>query len=116
MEALKRAIRLFRDLCNLARRGTDNDHWILAGGYYQIGDYKAALQEIASMQNPAPALRLSAAAMRCSESAIAAHRLRGELMEYNPGFNLAQWLSIIPCNDSSYVQHYSHGLRMAGFV
>jgi predicted Zn-dependent protease len=109
-------IRLIRGSRLLGRRGADYDHWILAGAYYHSGDCRAAVDEIANMQNPAPALRLSAAAHAMIGERVVANRLRTELMEYNPGFNLAQWLTIIPCNDRAFVRQYSDGLRMAGFV
>jgi tetratricopeptide (TPR) repeat protein len=109
-------IRLFSRSSLLGRRGADNDHWILAGGYYHSGNYRAALDEILNMQNPAPALRLSAAAHAMLGERVVANRLRAELMEYNPGFNLAQWLTIIPSNDPAFVRQYSDGLRMAGFA
>ncbi|MGA2043154.1 MAG: BTAD domain-containing putative transcriptional regulator [Roseiarcus sp.] len=112
----REAIRLFAESKQLGRRGADNDHWILAGGLYQIGEYRAALDEIANMQNPLPALRLSAASHAMLGERVAAQRLRAELMEYNPGFKLAQWLSIMPCRDVAHVQQYSEGLRMAGFA
>ena len=47
---------------------------------------------------------------------VAAQLSRAELMEYNPDFDLAQWLSIIPLSDRAYVRRYSDGLRMAGFA
>jgi DNA-binding SARP family transcriptional activator len=109
-------ISIFRDSKLLGRRGADKDHWTLAGGYFQTGNYRAAIDEIGNMQNPAPALRLSASAHAHLGERIAAQRLRVELMEYNPDFKLSQWLSIIPCRESLHVRHYSDGLRMAGFV
>jgi DNA-binding SARP family transcriptional activator len=109
-------IRLFDESKLLGRRGVDNDHWILAGAYYHLENYKAALEEIACMQNPAPALRLSAAAHAMLGERTSAKRQKTALMEYNPDFNLTEWLSILPCGDREYVQHYSDGLRMAGFA
>jgi predicted Zn-dependent protease len=109
-------IRLLAASKLLGRRGEDCDHWMLAGAHYYGGNYRAALGEIANMRNRAPALRLSAAAHAMLGDRILANRARTELMEFNPGFNLSQWLSIIPLRDRTFVRHYSDGLRMAGFA
>jgi DNA-binding SARP family transcriptional activator/TolB-like protein len=110
------AVRMFAESKLLRRRGSDYDHWILAGAYYHCANYRAALDEIACMQNPAPALKLSAAAHAMLGEQAPARRRKAELIEFNPGFNLTQWLSNVPCRDQRYVGHYSDGLRRAGFA
>jgi tetratricopeptide (TPR) repeat protein len=103
------AIRLFDESPALRRRGSDYDRWILAGAYYHCGNYRAALDEIAAMQNTATALKLCAAAHAMLGEREPAQQLKTELMEFNPGFDLTQWLSAIPCRDPRYVGHYSEG-------
>jgi tetratricopeptide (TPR) repeat protein len=109
-------IRLFTESKLLRRRGLDYDHWILAGAYYHTGNYQAALEEIACMQNPVPALKLLAATHAMLGERAVAQRAKIELMEFNPDFELTRWLSTVPCQDRHYVGHYSDGLRAAGFA
>jgi len=100
---------------NQDRRPGDYPHWILASAHFCRGDYRASLDEIAQMENPVPASRVSAAAHALLGETQRARRIVTASMEFNPEFNLNLWLSMFPCHNHEYIQRYSDGLREAGF-
>lgn len=91
-------------------------YWTAAGAFYGIGDYKSALIEIAKMKNPAPVLRISAAANSMLGNKIEAKANVRDFLKFNPNFSVEAWISRVPLSDRIDIQHFSDGLREAGFM
>jgi hypothetical protein len=68
------------------------------------------------MSNPAPAFRISAAARALMGDVSGARRVMKASMDFNPNFDLRSWLAMAPCRNKDLIQHYTEGLRMAGFA
>jgi DNA-binding SARP family transcriptional activator len=109
------AIRTIRHSQQLHDPSDDYVRWTLAGALFGSGDYRAALAEIEKMTDPAPAFRVAAASHALLGEAQPARRIVEMSMEFNPGFKLDLWLSMVPICDHEFMQRYSDGLRQAGF-
>ena len=90
--------------------------WVLAGAHFAHEDYGATLLQIRQMSNPAPAFRISAAARALMGDVSGARRVMKASMDFNPNFDLRSWLAMAPCRNKDLIQHYTEGLRMAGFA
>jgi DNA-binding SARP family transcriptional activator len=96
--------------------GGDYIRWVLASAHFAHEDYGATLLQIRQMSNPAPAFRISAAARALMGDVSGARRVMKASMDFNPNFDLRSWLAMAPCRNKDLIQHYTEGLRMAGFA
>jgi cytochrome c-type biogenesis protein CcmH/NrfG len=94
---------------------TDAGRWLVAGAKYLQGDYRAAANELAEMQDPTAASRFRAGvhAMLGENDAAAAYV--HDAMEFNPDFNARRWVSVSPYRRREDREHSSTGLLSAGF-
>jgi tetratricopeptide (TPR) repeat protein len=89
--------------------------WTAAGASFFLGSYEEALRYIAKMQDARPADRLAAACWGMLGDIARARRCRLRVLKDNPGFNLEQWLKMVPAKEDWQRQHYRDGLLKAGF-
>jgi tetratricopeptide (TPR) repeat protein len=112
----REAIVILNDLVRSFDRGGDYIRWVLASAHFAHEDYGATLLQIRQMSNPAPAFRISAAARALMGDVSGARRVMKASMDFNPNFDLRSWLAMAPCRNKDLIQHYTEGLRMAGFA
>jgi DNA-binding SARP family transcriptional activator len=111
----REAIAMLDDLVRPFDPGGDYVRWVLASAHFAREDYAATLQQVKQMSNPAPAFRVSAAARALLGDVAGARRVVKAAMDFNPNFDLSSWLAMAPCRNKDLVQHYTEGLRIAGF-
>jgi len=111
----REAIAMLEELVSSFDPGGDYIRWVLAGAHFAREDYGATLLQIKHMANPAPAFRISAASRALVGDVSGARRVMKAAMDFNPNFDLRAWLPMFPCRDKNFVQHYTEGLRIAGF-
>ena len=110
------AIAILDDLTRAFDPNNDYVRWVLAGAHFACEDYGAALLQVEQMSDPAPALRISAAAAALFGDLSGARRSMKAAMEFNPSFDLRAWMAIAPCRNKDFLQRYTEGLKIAGFV
>ncbi len=89
--------------------------WASAGIKFFLGDYNEALRHIEKIKNQEPVLRLTAAAAAMAGQDSLANLARTRFLKTDPGFNLDDWINVLPVRDASHRQHYRDALRKAGF-
>jgi DNA-binding SARP family transcriptional activator len=93
----------------------DQYWWNAAGLHFQLRNYEAALEAVAKMGDPLPALRIAAAAWAYLGNTNEAHKAAAEFLRSYPDFRVDHWLSIVPDRNADDRRHYEVGLKMAGF-
>jgi hypothetical protein len=67
------------------------------------------------MKNPAPVSRISAASYAMLGDLEGARRMKEVTLDFNPIFDVKQWLAQSPLGSREIVQQYEYGLFLAGF-
>lgn len=110
------AIKLLEQAKSPLARTADAKRWIAATGYYALGRYSDALDEIAKMRARESAFRLTANCHAMMGDVQAAQEFTLKFMEENPGFSVKNWLSVIPFRNSFDRSHFTEGALKAGFT
>jgi DNA-binding SARP family transcriptional activator len=94
----------------------DDYVWTLGSIYYQLGEYRTALDALRPMDgNPATARLLSACAAKAGDTDSA--RRYGRLVrETYPRFEVASVRDIVPNRNPADAEHLIDGLRLAGLA
>ena len=112
----REAVAMLDELVRSFDPGGDYIRWVLAGAHFAREDYGATLLQIKQMGNPAPAFRISAATRALIGDVAGARRVMKASMDFNPNFDLRSWMAMAPCRNQDFVQRYTEGLKIAGFV
>jgi len=89
--------------------------WFMASANFSLSNYKEAIKNIESMKNPAPVSRISAASYAMLGDLEGARRMKEVTLDFNPIFDVKQWLAQSPLGSREIVQQYEYGLFLAGF-
>lgn len=109
------AIRILQESkCQLVRTA-DARRWIAATGYYALGKYRDALNELSKMRAPESAQRLQAACHAMEGDVGTAQQFMRRFLEENPGFSMKNWLSVSPFRRVEDQSHFAEGVMKAGF-
>jgi DNA-binding SARP family transcriptional activator/TolB-like protein/Tfp pilus assembly protein PilF len=93
----------------------DQYWWNAAGLHFQLHNYEAAIEAVAKMGDPLPALRIAAAAWAYLGNHQEAQRCAEKFLQSYPDFRIDHWLTIVPDRNVDDLRHYEVGLKMAGF-
>jgi tetratricopeptide (TPR) repeat protein len=96
--------------------GDEIDHWTAAAVNYTLENYKEAIRHLAAIREPRIGIRLVAAshAMLRERELADFHANFGKAC--TPGFQLGNWLPMLPIAERSQLRQYEEGLRSAGFT
>jgi len=93
----------------------DTYYWAAAGASYFLQEFGQALSYIDHMQDKQPATRLAAACHAMLGDTSRARLYRNRFLSDNPGFELEQWLAMVPHKEEWQTELYRQGLIKAGF-
>jgi len=94
----------------------DDYVWTLGSIYYQLGDYRAALDALRQVENsPATARLLAACAAQLGETELARRYSRVVRSVY-PGFQVERVRTIVPNRNPADTEHLIDGLKRAGLA
>lgn len=89
--------------------------WNAASMYFQLGEYRHAIEAVDKMEHPLPGLRVAAASWALLGNKKQAERCVAEFLDNYPGFRIEKWLALVPNRNPEDTEHYEYGLRAAGF-
>jgi len=105
---------LFNKAIELNPMPPDEYSWTLGSIYYQLGDYRAALEALRPVEeSPATARLLAACAAQLGEAELARHYSRVVRSVY-PDFHAERVRAIVPNRNPSDTEHLIDGLKRAG--
>jgi len=94
----------------------DDYVWTLGSIYYQLGDYRAALEALRPMEHsPATARILTACASQSGDTELA-RRYSRTLRSVYPKFEVENVRNIVPNRHRSDTEHLIDGLKLAGLA
>lgn len=88
--------------------------WNLGGVYFNVGDYRSAIDTLERMSDRSEAHRLLAASYAHLGEMAEARDHAAQLMEVHPNFSISQWRDILPDRDQEPLERLIEGLRKAG--
>ncbi len=88
--------------------------WHLGDAQFNLGRYEEAIHTLTRMRDPTEAHRLLAATHALLGNLDEARRHAAEVRRAHPGFTLADWRQVPPDVDTSTLERYFEGLRLAG--
>ncbi|WP_459852984.1 BTAD domain-containing putative transcriptional regulator [Dongia sp. agr-C8] len=110
----KQGLNLFNRAIELNPIPPDEYAWTLGSIYYQLGDYRAALQALRPVEDsPATARLLAACTAQLGELELARHYSKVVKSVY-PDFQAERVRSIVPNRNSEDTEHFIDGLKRAG--
>lgn len=110
----KQGLNLLNKAIELNPLPPDEYPWTLGSIYYQLGDYRAALQALRPVEDsPATARLLAACAAQLGELELARHYSKVVKSVY-PDFKAERVRSIVPNRDPEDTEHLIDGLKRAG--
>jgi DNA-binding SARP family transcriptional activator/TolB-like protein len=110
----KQGLNLFNKAIELNPIPPDEYPWTLGSIYYQLGDYRAALQALRPVEDsPATARLLAACAAQLGELELARHYSKVVKSVY-PDFQAERVRSIVPNRNPEDTEHLIDGLKRAG--
>jgi tetratricopeptide (TPR) repeat protein len=89
--------------------------WASAGIKFFVGDYDGALSHLDKVKNSEPVLRLTAACAAMAGQHELAKLARNQFLAIDPGFNLDDWIGVLPVRDPAHRRQYRQALQQAGF-
>jgi len=96
-------------------RLADFRSWVSATGHYALGEYDAAIAELAELRRPGPAYRLLAASYAMRGDAAKAEEFKDKYLEENPNFTADGWVRQCPMGADVDIRHFRDGFLLAGF-
>jgi tetratricopeptide (TPR) repeat protein len=109
-----------RERCRLAIRLNPNCPdlywWHLGFAEFHLGNYEGALNALQKMTSPDQAQRLMSAVYAKLGRFEEARAAADNYMIDNPAFSIRGWAMTEPYTDSSELQRYVDGLRVAGLL
>ncbi|WP_395020548.1 BTAD domain-containing putative transcriptional regulator [Dongia sp.] len=110
----KQGLNLFNRAIELNPIPPDEYAWTLGSIYYQLGDYRAALQALRPVEDsPATARLLAACTAQLGELELARHYSKVVKSVY-PDFQADRVRAIVPNRNSEDTEHLIDGLKRAG--
>ena len=110
----KHALTLLNQAIELNPIPPDEYSWTLGSIYYQLGEYRAALDALKPVEDrPATARLLAACAAQLGEEELARHYSRVVRSVY-PDFQAERVRSIVPNRNPADTEHLIDGLKRAG--
>lgn len=110
----RQGLNLFNKAIELNPIPPDEYPWTLGSIYYQLGDYRAALQALRPVEDsPATARLLAACAAQLGELELARHYSRVVRSVY-PDFQTDRVRAIVPNRNPEDTEHLIEGLKRAG--
>ncbi len=88
--------------------------WHLGGCFFNLKEYKRAIDAVKKMNNPAEGRRLLAACYGQLGELDEARFHADKVMEAHPEFRLDHWAQVLPERLEEELDHYIEGLRKAG--
>lgn len=112
----ERGLPLSRRAMELNPAQPDDYVWTLGSIYYQLGEYRAALDALKPMDgSPATARLLSACAARAGDKQLA-QRYSRVVRETYPSFAVGSVADLVPNRNRVDTEHLMDGLRLAGLA
>jgi tetratricopeptide (TPR) repeat protein len=110
----RQGLNLFNKAIELNPIPPDEYSWTLGSIYYQLGDYRAALQALRPVEDsPATARLLAACTAQLGELELARHYSRVVRSVY-PDFQAERVRAIVPNRNPEDTEHFIDGLKRAG--
>jgi DNA-binding SARP family transcriptional activator/TolB-like protein len=110
----REGLTLFNRAIELNPIPPDEYSWTLGSIYYQLGDYRAALEALRPVEDsPATARLLAACTAQLGELELARHYSRVVRSVY-PDFQAERVRSIVPNRNPEDTEHFIDGLKRAG--
>lgn len=110
----ERAVSLLKKAIRLNPYQPDWYLWHLGDAQFNLGLYEDAIQSLTRMRDPTEAQRLLAACHALLGNLDLARHHAAEVRRAHPGFTLTNWRQVPPDVDSSTLERYFEGLRLAG--
>jgi DNA-binding SARP family transcriptional activator len=112
----KQGLNLFNRAIELNPIPPDEYAWTLGSIYYQLGDYRAALQALRPVEDsPATARLLAACTAQLGELELARHYSKVVKSVY-PDFQAERVRAIVPNRNPEDTEHFIDGLKRAGLT
>jgi DNA-binding SARP family transcriptional activator len=110
----RQGLNMFNRAIELNPIPPDEYSWALGSIYYQLGDYKAALQALRPVEDsPATARLLAACTAQLGDLELARHYSRVVRSVY-PDFQAERIRAIVPNRNPEDTEHFIDGLKRAG--
>ena len=110
----ERAIQLLTVAMRLNPLCPDWYLWNLGGVYFNVGDYRSAIDTLEQMSDRSEAHRLLTASYAHLGEMAEARDHAAQLMKVHPNFSISQWRDILPDRDQEPLERLIEGLRKAG--
>jgi adenylate cyclase len=88
--------------------------WFLGGLYFNMGDYRGAIEILDRMSDPSEAHRILASSYAHLGKIEKARRHTAQLMAVHPSFSILHWRSVVPDREQEQLERLIEGLRKAG--
>ena len=110
----ERAIQLLTHAVRLNPFYPDWYLWNLGGAYFNIGDYRSAIDTLEQMSDRSEAHRLLASSYAHLGNMEEARRHAAQLMAVHPNFSISHWRTVLPDWDQEPLERLIDGMRKAG--